>query len=119
MIGHSKGGAEAIANAVVNGADAIIFNPATANLAAYNLPNVTSGHNIRSFVVFGEALNLFYLSVNIAGFAISPLLMVILGSGNPLFAFNVPYTYIYAPGTTLNAIELHLMPAVIAAMERR
>ncbi|WP_080440633.1 hypothetical protein [Enterococcus faecium] len=36
MIGHSKGGAEA-ANSVAINTNAIIFNPATVNLSAYEL----------------------------------------------------------------------------------
>ena len=40
MIGHSKGGAEA-ANSVAINTNAIIFNPATVNLSAYELDTST------------------------------------------------------------------------------
>jgi hypothetical protein len=58
MIGHSKGGGEATANAVATGSDAIVFNPAYVNLDAYE---ETRGKeytgNATAYVVEGEMLD--------------------------------------------------------------
>lgn len=56
MIGHSKGGAEA-ANSVAINTNAIIFNPATVNLSAYELDSNTYTANMVAYVVEGDALN--------------------------------------------------------------
>ncbi len=60
FVGHSKGGAEAVANAVATNNDAIVFNPATAFLNKYDLPTEQYTGNVTSYVVQGEALD--YLS---------------------------------------------------------
>ena len=55
--GHSKGGAEAAANAVATGKNAIIFNPATVNLKAYGLDGKKYEANMMAYIVKGEILN--------------------------------------------------------------
>jgi RHS repeat-associated protein len=57
FVGHSKGGAEAIANAVATGKDAIVFNPATAMLSEYGLDADAYEGKITSYVVEGEILD--------------------------------------------------------------
>ena len=57
FIGHSKGGAEAIANAVATNKNAIVFNPATAALDKYDLPIEGYEGTVTSYVVQGEPLN--------------------------------------------------------------
>ncbi|MBJ6361856.1 RHS repeat-associated core domain-containing protein, partial [Paenibacillus sp. GCM10012307] len=57
MVGHSKGGAEAAANAVATGRDAILFNPATVNLSEYNLDSSTYSGKMTAYIVKGEVLN--------------------------------------------------------------
>ena len=57
FIGHSKGGAEAAANAVATNCNAIIFNPARANYEAYGLDRDGYTGNITAFVVEGEPLD--------------------------------------------------------------
>ena len=57
FIGHSKGGAEAAANAVATNCNAIIFNPARANYKAYGLDREGYTGNITAFVVEGEPLD--------------------------------------------------------------
>ena len=57
FIGHSKGGAEAIANAVATNRNAIVFNPVTAFLDEYNLSVENYTGNILSYVVEGEMLD--------------------------------------------------------------
>ena len=57
MVGHSKGGAEAAANAVVNNKNCIIFNPATVNLRAYDLSSSNYTASMTAFIVKGDALN--------------------------------------------------------------
>ncbi len=61
FVGHSKGGAEAAANALANKtSNATIFNPAMLNPSAYNLDPSDYGGNIKSYVVEGEALDSLY-----------------------------------------------------------
>ncbi len=60
FVGHSKGGAEAAANAVATNRRAILFNPAEANLNAYLLDGDEYDGEITSYVVDGEALE-YYL----------------------------------------------------------
>ena len=57
FVGHSKGGAEAAANAVATNKKAILFNPMIPNLALYGLnPNEYSS-DMTSYVIEGEILN--------------------------------------------------------------
>lgn len=57
FVGHSKGGAEAIANAVATNRNAITFNPAVPNLSAYGLDGSSYTGYLRNFVVKNEILN--------------------------------------------------------------
>ena len=57
FVGHSKGGAEALAAAVATGKNAIVFNPAKPNLKDYNLSACNYNGNATSYVVRGEILN--------------------------------------------------------------
>ena len=57
MVGHSKGGAEAVANAVASNVNCIVFNPAKTFLSAYGLSSDSYTANITEIVVKGEALN--------------------------------------------------------------
>ena len=57
FVGHSKGGAEAVANAVATNKNAIVFNPATAYLQSYDLPVDDYDGKITSYVVEGEILD--------------------------------------------------------------
>lgn len=58
MVGHSKGGLEAAANAILTGKNCIVFNPAKANLYQYNgvSPGDYTGR-MTAYVVTGEILN--------------------------------------------------------------
>lgn len=69
FVGHSKGGGEAIANAVATGYNAIAFNPATPRLCEYGLP--ISGHrgSIDNYIVGGEIL---HSVMNLAANVVSP-----------------------------------------------
>ncbi len=55
--GHSKGGAEAVANAVANNKNAIVFNPATTALSAYGLSAKDYTADMTVYVVKGEILH--------------------------------------------------------------
>ncbi len=57
FVGHSKGGAEAIAAATATGCDAVVFNPAVANLDDYGLSSKGYKGNITAYVVDDELLN--------------------------------------------------------------
>ncbi|MBQ7054397.1 MAG: hypothetical protein IJN97_04165, partial [Oscillospiraceae bacterium] len=58
FIGHSKGGAEAAANAMATDRNAIIFNPAQVSLFSVGLDAFNFKGNITSYVVKGEPLSL-------------------------------------------------------------
>lgn len=66
FIGHSKGGAEAIANALVTGKNAITFNPAPVNLRAISdthgihIRHVILNTGIHNYVVRGDVLNVLF-----------------------------------------------------------
>jgi hypothetical protein len=57
FVGHSKGGAEAAANAVATNKNAIVFNPATVNLGAYGLKSLEYTAIMTAFIVKGEVIN--------------------------------------------------------------
>ena len=57
FIGHSKGGAEAAANAVATNRNAILFNPAAVALNEYGLNANTYSADMTVYVVKGEPLN--------------------------------------------------------------
>ena len=59
MIGYSKGGAEAIANAVSTGRNAITFNPMNSNLGAYGLNDKEYTGEMTYYRVGGEILGIF------------------------------------------------------------
>ena len=101
MVGHSKGGAEAAANAVASNVNAIVFNPATTFLSSYGLSAKTYTANMTVFVVQGEAVHgaLWVLSKPIDTLVFLPAQYV-----SPLWeVWNFP----------LNAIKNHDIDAVI------
>lgn len=57
FVGHSKGGAEAVANAVRTGKNAIVFNTAVAFLKKYNLDFAAHQGEIAEYTVTGDLLN--------------------------------------------------------------
>ena len=57
MVGHSKGGGEAVANAVANNKNAITFNPAKPDLGEYGLSDLDYTASVTNYVVTGEVLN--------------------------------------------------------------
>ncbi|WP_154665896.1 RHS repeat domain-containing protein [Paenibacillus pinihumi] len=57
MVGHSKGGAEAAANAVATNTNSILFNPMSVNLSAYDLKAKTYKAKMTAYIVKGELLN--------------------------------------------------------------
>lgn len=96
FIGHSKGGAEAAANAVATNRDAILFNPATVSLGAYDLNSNTYSANMTAYIVKGEILN------NIFGWMSEPIDDVV-----------------YLPNQGGSAIDNHLMADVISALNEK
>ena len=106
--GHSKGGAEAAANALATGMDAIIFNSAFPNLSAYGLGDAMKGYEgtITHYVIAGEALTLFYLALKTK----NPLLARFL-LDNPAVI-----TIMLSPENLLTIFQNHDMDAIIAAL---
>ena len=56
-MGHSKGGGEAIANAVVTNKNVITFNPSRTAFSQYGLDESKYTANSKRYVVDGEILN--------------------------------------------------------------
>ncbi|MNW39517.1 hypothetical protein D3C74_166070 [compost metagenome] len=65
MVGHSKGGAEATANAVANNKNAITFNTALVHLYAYGLSKSGYTATMTHYVVKGEILNYIFTAPSI------------------------------------------------------
>ncbi len=57
FVGHSKGGAEAVGNALRTKRNAIVFNPATFNPYVYGLNTETYVGEMTAYIVKGDALN--------------------------------------------------------------
>ena len=108
FVGHSKGGAEAVANAVATNKNVIIFNPAQVSLKNNGLENEYKNYtgNITSYVVDGEIL------YNIFGSPIGDveLLPTMYYTGYPkeLGFINVK-----------NSIDNHYMSTVKVLIEQR
>ena len=105
FIGHSKGGAEAAANAVVTNRDAILFNPATVSLGAYGLSSNTYSADMVAYIVNGEILN------NIFGSISAPI--------DKLEYLPTQHTskwYYTTVERTINSVKNHMMDAVISAL---
>ena len=64
FVGHSKGGAEAAANALRLNKNCIIFNPASVNANAYNLDITKYTASMTAFIVDGEILNMIFNAVS-------------------------------------------------------
>lgn len=96
FIGHSKGGAEAAANAVATNKDAILFNPATVNLSAYKLNGKNFSSDMTAYIVKGEILN------NIFGWMSEPI-----------------DSLVYLPNQGGSALDNHSMSSVISALNEK
>nr|WP_235715905.1 hypothetical protein [Acetivibrio cellulolyticus] len=110
MVGHSKGGAEATANAVATNKNCIIFNPATVNLSAYGLNTKGYTANMTAYIVKGEILN------NIFGSVSKPI-------GKVVYLPNQNKTPWWVQGLSRdvvnlsNSIQNHLMGSVKKALK--
>ena len=112
FVGHSKGGAEAAANAVATNKNAILFNPASVNLKAYGLDAETYTAEMTAFIVKGEILDYIFGDIS------EPIGRVVY--------LPQQYPTDYSGNTTLgtlkknieNRIENHLMEAVISALKQ-
>ena len=110
FIGHSKGGAEAAANAVATNKDCIIFNPATAFLSEYGLSSDDYTANMTAYIVKGEILN------NIFGLISAPIDKV--KYLKEPFWKSVIKTFISVPALELvDSINKHSMDTVIELLE--
>ena len=96
FVGHSKGGAEASANALATNKNAILFNPMSINTLAYGLRPSNYTANMTAYIVKGEALN------NIFGKFFKP-------SGN----------LVYLPSQYDSSVDNHSMSAIIKYLLKR
>lgn len=96
FVGHSKGGAEAAANAVATNKNCIIFNPATVYLSEYNLSDDKYSAKMTAYIVKGEILNMIFNSVS------TPIGKVV-----------------YLPSQSWNPLTNHRMSCVKKALEEK
>ncbi|WP_225969212.1 RHS repeat domain-containing protein, partial [Treponema pedis] len=106
--GHSKGGAEAAANAIATGKNAVIFNPATVNLASYGLSLKNYKGNMSAYIVRGEILN------NIFGGLSKPIDKKIM---LPIPWSSVGFNLLLGRRNIISSINNHSMSSVIKGME--
>ncbi len=100
FVGHSKGGAEAVGNALATNKDAIIFNPAELAFNEYELDRSKYVGNITAYVVKDEILNTVFGEL-------------------PDFYEVVYLTAPYPERKLKNKIVNHSIDAVIKALEVR
>jgi hypothetical protein len=60
FVGHSKGGAEAVANAITTDKDVMVFNPAYVNYPLNDLDIKDYNKNMEVYIVEGEILNMLF-----------------------------------------------------------
>lgn len=113
FVGHSKGGPEAELGAVLTSRNAILFNPAAANLSAYGLDSSKNTSQISTYIVNGEILNsteglvlrpagnVTYLRSQHSLPSIGRLLL------GPIMSFGID---------TYNSIQNHYMSSVISGL---
>jgi hypothetical protein len=104
MIGHSKGGAEAAANAIATNTNSILFNPATVFLGSYKLSADDYTKEMTVYIVKGEMLNF------VEGWFSEPIdKMITLTSQNK-------YAWWNGLGQLWKPTEDHSMPSVIESL---
>ena len=126
FVGHSKGGAEAMANAVATNKDAIVFNPAKANYAAYGLNTKAYTQEMTSYVVFGEILSDAYMLINTLPLSYpsartSPFLFDdFLTLVAPIAVHSSPEIgeVVYLPNPKGHIVQDHSMVSVIDVMKK-
>ncbi|AKA71553.1 DUF2974 domain-containing protein [Clostridium scatologenes] len=109
FVGHSKGGAEAVANAIETNQNCIVFNPAAVAVEANGLSKEKAAYkgNMTSYIVKGEVINDFDSKI------VKPIDKVVY---LPEQYHNMDYN----PGHMWdNAVANHLMPAVKAAITEK
>lgn len=117
MVGHSKGGAEAILNALETNKNCIVFNPAAPNPAAYGINATQYTGSMTSYIVRGEILSsIFYLCL-----VSTYNNMILLPTQYPAgYSYNP--TNIDASTTIFNNIHLslynHSISTVIKALQK-
>lgn len=104
FIGHSKGGAEAAAAAVATNRDAILFNPADANLKDYGLDGSNYTGNMVQYVVESEVL---------AWTGIGPVSPARI----PTIRTAIIKQQVYNKDTIKQMVGNHHMPAVIQGLK--
>lgn len=105
FVGHSKGGPEAIAAAVVEKKDAIVFNPAAPHITDMGINISNYSGKITAYVVKGEVLNTWQ-------------------DTNELDNLNAKIIYLpqqhrdYGKGDAVDEIDNHSMESVINALKQ-
>ncbi len=105
FVGHSKGGAEAAANAAATNNNAILFNPAWVNLAAYKQEKSEYDASMTAYVVKGDILN------TAEGWLPKPFDYVVYLPKQ--YHVNTPSKAV----NVVNSVRNHLMPAVREAIK--
>ena len=97
MVGHSKGGAEAAANAIETNTNAILFNPAELSVLNVGFDIFTYTANITAYVVFGDPLDAY---------------------NRCLAGYGLPYRTEFLPFFSINPLKNHSMEAIIAGLSK-
>ncbi len=114
MVGHSKGGAEAAANAVATGTNCIVFNPATVFLEEYE---GTRGKNytasMTAYIVEGEILNIIFGPIS------TPIgTVVYLPSQHNTHTLKGSPLAVYIANKISDALNNHSMDSLIKALKQ-
>ena len=113
FVGYSKSGPEAELGAVATGRNAILFNPAAANLSAYGLDYSGYKGQISTYIVSGEIIN------NTEGLIAKPAGNVTyLPTQHSLSSLGrfISGPVISAGIDAYNSIQNHYMSSVISAL---
>jgi len=123
FVGHSKGGAEAAANAVRTNRGAVLLNPMSVNLSGYHLDSYLENYsgNMTAYIVKGDILN------NIFGPVSSPIGNVVYLPqqyfSNDIVGYRTvrfrgqKYTTPQYRGAIDAGVQNHLIPAILNGLK--
>ena len=123
FVGHSKGGAEALANAKATNKDVIVFNPAIPNYKRYGLRKKYTA-KAESYVVKGEILSTAYSGAEAVALSpsvpltVSPLDDTLGVLSRPVFESKPFWKTEFISNYGWSPLEAHDMTNVITSLEK-
>jgi len=112
MIGHSKGGAEAMANAPATNTNAIVFNSAELSYRNCKLNGFYTA-KITSYVVFAEPLSVFNQSLTLGSVRFMRASPYTIAKGISTYIPKLLLFHDVLPFYSIDPVENHSMDAVI------